>query len=120
MPHLILEYSDSLTPHVPMDVLLAGLHKHFASFDTIPLEDTKTRAKSYAHFVVGSHGRQKAFMHLTILMMKGRPQALRTQIGDAMVAFLQAKLAHLPAQLPVVVSVEIREMERSDYFKEIL
>lgn len=118
MPHLLLEYSDNLTPHVPLDTLLSGLHKHFTSFDTIPLEDTKTRATSYTHYRVGSHGRQKAFMHLNILMMRGRPEALRAQIGQAMVDFLTSELAkHMPPQLPFVVTVEIREMERSDYFK---
>lgn len=118
MPHLVLEYSDNLTPHVPMEPLLIGLHKVFTSFDTIPLEDTKTRAKAYEYYLVGSHGRQKANMHLNILMMKGRPLALRTQIGDAMVAYLNEQLLkHVPTQLPFAVTVEIREMERENYFK---
>ncbi|MFI4957005.1 MAG: 5-carboxymethyl-2-hydroxymuconate Delta-isomerase [Gammaproteobacteria bacterium] len=118
MPHLVLEYSDNITPHVPMDTLLAALHKNFTAFETIPLDDTKTRAKGYSHYVVGSQGHQMAFMHLNILMMKGRPQELRTKMGEAMVNFLKMQLAHyLPTQLPSVVTVEIREMEKSDYFK---
>ena len=120
MPHLVLEYSDNITPHVPMDTVLAGLHKNFTAFETIPLDDTKTRAKPYTHYLVGSQGRQKAFMHLNILMMKGRPQELRDKIGEAMVNFLKMQLAHyLPGQLPFVVTVEIREMEKSAYYKSV-
>ena len=118
MPHLVLEYSDNLTPHVPMDTLLTALHKQFTAFETIPAEDTKTRAKAYTHYIVGTKGRQSAFMHLNILMMRGRPQELRTKIGEAMASLLKNQLAqHVPAQLPFVVTVEIREMEKSDYFK---
>lgn len=120
MPHLVLEFSDNIIPHVPMDTVLAQLHKNFTGFETIPLEDTKTRAKSYTHYAVGSHGRQTAFMHLNILMMKGRPQELRSKIGEAMVNFLKSQLAHyLPSQLSSVVTVEIREMEKSDYYKSV-
>lgn len=118
MPHLTLEYSDNLIPHITMETLLPELQNTFASFETISLAETIGRAMPYSYYVVGENGRHGALIHLSILMYQGRPQALRTQIGEAMLAFLTAKLAHLPSQLIVSISVEIREMERSDYFRK--
>ncbi len=116
MPHVTVEYSDNLIPFFAIETLLPALQQTFAGFDTIVLSDIITRAKAYAHYEVGDKGREGAFMHVSILMYQGRPQALRTQIGEALVAVLTAHLKHLPAQLSYTVSVEIREMERHHYF----
>jgi 5-carboxymethyl-2-hydroxymuconate isomerase len=117
MPHLVLEYSDNLTAHITIETLLSALHKHFVSYDTILPEETRTRALSYHHYEVGEKAKKAAFMHLSILLFKGRPQALRTQIGEGVLALLKQRLDRVPAQLPCDISIEIREMEKSDYFK---
>ena len=117
MPHLTLEYS----PNVGVDADLAGLfrrlHEVLVETGGIRLENCKSRAYVARDFLVGAGGGASGFVHLDVRFLEGRPPELRQSLGREMLDILMERFRSSVEALDLQVTVEVRDMQRSFYFK---
>jgi 5-carboxymethyl-2-hydroxymuconate isomerase len=120
MPHLILEYSANLSPHLNCAQLLAELHAALMELEAIALADIKSRVLCHTTYRIGDGDPRHAFVHLNLALLGGRDVSVRQHITDACLKVLHAAVVGVPAAgaVPRIdVSVEVREMERATYAK---
>lgn len=112
MPHIILEYSESLDGPIDMECLLGALHDSLAA-QGIEKARIKTRGVPVAHAFVGEKGKAGTMMHATLLLLEGRDIATKKQLGDALHGVLKKASAKSPV---CAVTLEIRDMVKDTYY----
>lgn len=123
MPHLFFEHSANL-PAVDFPSLALPLHEILAEKAGARLGDCKSRWRRTDDFLVGNDESEQAFLHLAIDLLAGRPQAVLLEIGKAALEALgtavRAQIGDQPELDEIQISVEVREMSREGYFKELI
>lgn len=117
MPHLTLEYSPNVLVESDFTDLFRKLHAILAQTGGIRLENCKSRAYLAQEFFIGSGAQASGFIHLDIRFLEGRPNEIKRAIGqetrDALMEWFQSSVEALDLQ----ITVEVRDIERSFYFK---
>lgn len=108
MPHIIVEYSQSLEPI--MSKLLSRLHESLAS-NGIDKNRIKTRGIPVEHAYVGEHGTQGKMIHATLLLMAGRDTETKKKYGDDLYALIKDAMPN-----NCVATLEIRDMNPETYY----
>lgn len=120
MPHITIEVSPALTGFDAARTLERVNHALAASgqFDDA---DIKSRVLRLHDVLVGTEGPAQGFVHATLRLLAGRSQATRAALSASV---LQALIGSLPASTgslpPVQVSVDVVEMDRSTYAKQVV
>jgi 5-carboxymethyl-2-hydroxymuconate isomerase len=117
MPHLTLEYSNNLPAEADFDALFARLHAALVEIGSFRLADLKSRAVPHDVVRVGDGSPERVFVHLTVAIFAGRVPAQQQEIGERLLAILQAAFAPAWNDRPCDLTVELREMRREGYFK---
>jgi 5-carboxymethyl-2-hydroxymuconate isomerase len=117
MPHLTLETSDNLLPLRDPEGLFGHLHRLLESEAGIRIENCKSRLRESGPFLVGAGGKRKAFAHLDIRFLEGRPATVQERVGRAALHVLTAYFAEAGEELDLQITVEVQEIRRSAYFK---
>ena len=113
MPHLTLEYSANLAePDLPR--LFTSIHEALATLG-IALDDCRSRARRCETYRVGTGAPERAFVHLTLAILDRRPPETQRAAGELAFGVLQEAFA--ATALDCDVTVEVREMRTSSYFK---
>ena len=107
MPHIIIEHTDTIE-----DEMLGALHDSLASQDTINLAAIKTRAIKVEGAITGD-GTHTGFVHITVKLLTGRPEALRQKIGADL---KDVALGHINSAT-TALSIEVAEMDPATYVK---
>ncbi|GGX66649.1 isomerase [Streptomyces minutiscleroticus] len=111
MPHLTIDYSAQLADVLDRAALVRELHP-------LVLEETgstgvcKTFLRPAETYVGDATGEERAFVHVEVGLMPGRPEALKAHLSEDILA-LVAK--HLPVSGVdgVVLSAEVRDLAGS-------
>jgi len=111
MPHIIVEYTDTLDVDVPR--LLNDLHHDLAARDTVDINAIKTRAISIQNCVVGAAETADKFMHIALKLLPGRDEALKREMTQGLFDVAHPYLANQD----VVLSVESLSLEAETYIK---
>lgn len=113
MPHIVLEYSDTLTTQQSFDVpsTLQKLHTTLAALPTFKIEDIKSRAVSYSVFGVADDT-SRGFIHIELRLLAGRSAE---HLEAAKNALLDVAEKALPENC--TLTIELREMVRELYEK---
>ncbi len=119
MPHLILEYSNNLPEPVNLPTLFGQLNAAVAEMGPFRLADIKARAIAHDHFLIGAGSPNAVFVHLTVGIFGGRDPALQKRISARMLAILRENFPRSWAERPCDITVEIDEMRRDTYGKEM-
>lgn len=112
MPHIIVEYSESLDGPIDMQCLLGALHEALAA-QGIDKTRIKTRGIPVAHAFVGEKGKAGTMIHATLLLLEGRDVATKKQYGDALHEILKKASAKSPV---CATTLEIRDMNKDTYY----
>lgn len=112
MPHITVEYTDTLSLDIPK--LLDQLHYALAAHDTINVQAIKTRAIPVLYSIVGDQHNRDVFIHITVKLLAGRDEALRQKIAQDLHA--KAK-SHIPDGSGIALSLEVHEMDAATYQK---
>lgn len=112
MPHIIIEHDKKTTHDVNLKALSQNLHDYFANFETVVKTAIRTRTIEAQNVVVGIEGQSQNYIHITILLMKGRPEELKQKMAKSVFD----KTQELVASPHICVTVEIREL--GTYCKE--
>ena len=111
MPHLIIEYARDLDP--PITKTLQALHQTLSASELFDEADIKIRAQPYTEYLVGGH-KANRFVHLTVLLLDGRSDAVKSHLGKALRETVKQNLGNIGnAQ----ITVEVRDMARATYIK---
>ena len=117
MPHLTLEYSPNVLVEADFTDLFRKLHAILSRTGGIRLENCKSRAYVARECFIGSGAQAGGFIHLDIRFLEGRSDEIKRAIGeetrDTLMTWFQASVDTLDLQ----ITVEVRDIERSFYFK---
>ena len=117
MPHLTLEYTSNIRQHVNFAELFSAVHRVLAQVGGVSIENCKSRAVKHHDFYIGSGGSSKAFVHLGMTMLEGRPLALKQKVGESILRVLQDTYAASMVEQDLQITVEVRDIQRATYFK---
>lgn len=118
MPHLTLEYTANLSGQSPDPGLLLGIHQLLESVAGIAIGNCKSRWREVDAWVVGSGQPDSAFVHLDIRFMEGRTDQVRDAVGRQALQLLRAHFTPPPPGLDLQITVEIRDILKTSYFKD--
>lgn len=117
MPQIRLEYCDSVKYQGDIKELILSVHNAVHEIADIDLNACKSRVVKLDNFFVGEALPGSAFVHLDIALLDGRPLEIRDKIGKACHKLLEEKFYPSNTNLKLQVTVEVREMLRSGYYK---
>lgn len=117
MPHLTLEYTDNLKDLALADTLLA-LNHALAASGHFEEADIKSRALPLHTWQVGTSSVQRAFVHVKLAILSGRSAQVKGELSGALLRVLRAACKDI-APCPVQLCVEVLEIDRASYAKEV-
>ncbi len=116
MPHLTLEYTNNLDLPADTNAVLLALHQVLQDVGGINIANCKSRLYPLAHFFIADNQRDEGFVHLDIVFVRGRSDAVKAQISQQCLDILKA--AFLPmAQIPVQITVNVGDIPLEMYSK---
>ena len=118
MPHLTLEYTSNLRQESPDAGLLLSLHRLLESAAGVRIGNCKSRWREVDRWAVGGGEGESAFVHLDIRLFEGRPEEVRRAVGAGALDILKDHFLPAPPGVELQISVEVREIRRSLYFKD--
>jgi 5-carboxymethyl-2-hydroxymuconate isomerase len=118
MPHLTLEYTSNLNKFDTERALLALNHALLASghFEEV---DIKSRAIRLDDYLIGTAGRAHAFVHVKLALLSGRSQQTRNELSNALLRVLRVSCKGI-SEDRLQISVQIEEIDRSSYAKDVM
>ncbi|TDV25535.1 5-carboxymethyl-2-hydroxymuconate isomerase [Paraburkholderia caballeronis] len=120
MPHLIIEYSPGLFQPDELAPTLAEANAALVASGAIQKEaDLKSRMIALDTIRVGTEDALRGFVYAQLRVLPGRSEETRAAM-TACVADVLRKRCGRPPGMQVQLSVEIVEMERASYVKEVL
>lgn len=112
MPHIIVEYTETLTVNIP--ALVFELHEDLAEKDTIDIRAIKTRAIPVKYTVVGHGEEPDKFIHITLKLLPGRDDDLKKVMAQGL---HDTARKHCVRDKSISLSVEVAELHAESYTK---
>lgn len=119
MPHCILEYSANVTDEPDFRALFGELHEALVATGEFKIGDIKSRAVCHHDFVIAEGDPDRSFVALEIRILEGRSDAVRSRISTDAAAILRRHLRRTLATTRCSLSVQVTDMHRASYHKEI-
>ena len=110
MPHLILEYSQSLVNEEQLDALLDQLHQAVCATQLFTESHIKLRAYAACHYRIG--GEQRPFIHTQLRIKPGRNSEQKQHLTAAILSTIQSQ-----PWASGVITVEVVDMDADSYAK---
>lgn len=114
MPHIIVEYTDSLTS-VNVAELLFELHDDLSQKDTVNIHAIKTRAIPVQYSTVGDGDEPDKFIHITLKLLPGRDNDLKKLMAQSL---HDTARKHCVRDKTISLSVEVAELHAESYTKD--
>lgn len=115
MPHLILECSDNIAAINDFKTLFQQLHQLLAAALPTQISSCKSRVITYGKYYIGANFENNSFLHLTIKIMPGRTDAVKSSVGKQVLNILNQLIQDLNIS-NAAISVEIIDLT-TNYFK---
>ena len=113
MPHLKLEYTENVQWKIPVQEIFHRLQSVLIQHAKVKPENCKHRAIQLEEYFCNIDGSPCGFTHLEISLLSGRSETVKTKIGSESTKII---CEFLESVFQVQVSVEIRNMDRNNYF----
>lgn len=110
MPHLILEYSDSLQDTVDIKIAMKKGREIMAASQQFRDVDIKVRAIPFSEFEISEQ--YTDFLHVTIKLLKGRSIDIQTALTRDLFEYYRSQISDT-----TMLSVDIVEMTKETYQK---
>lgn len=115
MPHLVLEYTANVPDRPDLGRVLLDLHEALLSAAPFERKDLKSRAVCHGVFAVADGAEDRSFVALSIAILEGRSDELKTTLADAALDVLVRAYPKLVAGGRGAISVEVRDLHRASY-----
>jgi 5-carboxymethyl-2-hydroxymuconate isomerase len=116
MPHIELKTTSNLSRALDIPKLLQDLTDRLAEFETVTPAAIKAYHVPIENWVMGT-GAPKGFAHCTVSVLRGRPEELRKQMAEELVAVMRDSLKLEVRAGEASVTLELREMDPDTYRK---
>ncbi|USP41765.1 5-carboxymethyl-2-hydroxymuconate Delta-isomerase [Acinetobacter sp. XS-4] len=119
MPHVVVDYSDNLTG-LNAKQLLEEINTILIETELFSPEDIKSRARKDDVFLIGL-GTDQAYIHVKAYILSGRTAEQKQLIGDQVLTVISQKnYLQEDVNQPIQLCVELIDMPREDYFKQVV
>lgn len=119
MPHLIYEYTDNLGAEADIPGLLRKSNQVLIDQGGVfPTGAIRSRAQRLTEYCVADGTADDAFVHATLKMGAGRPEAAKKKAGDELFQMICEHFAALYAARPLALSLEIVEFSEAGTWKQ--
>lgn len=115
MPHLVLEYSANVPDRPDLPRVLLELNEALAASALFERRDVKSRAVRHDVFAVADGAGDLSFVALSIAIMEGRSDEVKSAISEAALSVLVRAFPKLVAGGRGAISVEIRDLHAASY-----
>jgi len=105
MPHIIVEHTDLKSHSVDIKKLNKSLHDCLSMQESVALDAIKTRSIEVQNAFIGN-GSEDSFVHITVLLLKGRTQELKETMAESMFNCAHSYLEKVSCRL----SINIEEL----------
>lgn len=117
MPHITVEYSESLSGAFDRRAFALALHRAAAELIDSAIPGFKTRFRSIDEGVIADGGDSETMIHVEVAILPGRDQDTKTRLGELTLATLVEYL-HPDAGSNPQLTVEVRDL--ATYVKHVL
>jgi 5-carboxymethyl-2-hydroxymuconate isomerase len=117
MPKITLEYTSNVRNDSDWGGLVLQVHNLVSKVAGITIENCKSRILEHSRYITGAGGDNKAFVHLEVALLDGRSRVLKSEMGNLLLTLLQTQLLPENSQVELQITVEIRDIDRTTYFK---
>ncbi|MFW2744644.1 5-carboxymethyl-2-hydroxymuconate Delta-isomerase [Acinetobacter baumannii] len=116
---VVVDYSDNLTG-LNAKQLLEEINTTLIETELFSPEDIKSRARRDEVFLIGL-GVDQAYIHVKAYILSGRTAEQKQLVGEQLLAALSNK-KYLPQEFnkEIQLCVELIDMPRDDYFKQVV
>ena len=119
MPHLIIEYTDNLLPHIQIKELLKKSGEVLSSFpDVYPIGGIRVRAIQVTDYWIADGSEDDAFVHMTLKIGAGRTDKEKKETCDKLFQALQEHMRELFDSRNLALSLELSEFSESGTYKK--
>lgn len=119
MPHLVILYTGNLEAETNITALCRTLAdtmlavRDEAGLQLFPTGGTRVFAYPAPHFAVADGERDYAFIYLNVRMAAGRSEAIKKDVGDALLASAKAHFGALYERRLIGMTLQIDDMPPS-------
>lgn len=110
MPHIVVEYSANIEEALKLDALFEKLVYAAVGTGLFELAGIRVRGERRDRYRIADNHADNGFVHMTLRVGAGRPEAALKQAGDRIDAVLCEHLAAMFRARPLAVSMEIQEI----------
>ena len=107
MPHLVMEYSNSVDERVNTQRLLEDLHHAAIQSGLFDAPSLKSRSLRYHDWLVGEEADSVDFIHVTFELLDGRSAEQKRELSRQLMSVLQQQANHIRS-----LTINIRDMDR--------
>jgi len=119
MPHLIIEYTDNLSPHIQIKELLKKSGEVLSSFpDVYPIGGIRVRAIKVTDYWIADGSEDDAFVHMTLKIGAGRTDKEKKETCNQLFQALQEHMRELFDSRNLALSLELSEFSESGNYKK--
>ncbi|MGT2431379.1 5-carboxymethyl-2-hydroxymuconate Delta-isomerase [Cupriavidus basilensis] len=120
MPHLIIEITENTRLTCSQEELLDEANAALLASGQFSEPDIKSRCITLTSFRQGTEARERAFVHARLHILDGRELAVRQALSKAVCDVIAEAVRPCSPEDSVQVSVEVVEMERASFAKQIV
>lgn len=118
MPHIIVEYTDNIRADARVPALLKTINDVLIAQDGVfPIGGIRSRALALTDYRMADGEEDYAFVHITLKIGTGRPEATRKAACDALFEAVKAHFAELYARRYLALSMELVEFNEGGSYK---
>ncbi len=117
MPQITLEYTSNIKQKIDFRDLFADLHKILSDVGGIRIKNCKSRAVCRDEYLIGDGSPDGAFVHVDLMLVKGRSDEWIKKIGDLILERLETAYGESKASLNLQITVHFSDLDRQRYFK---
>ena len=111
MPHLSIDYSANLEPVADIAGLCEALRATAAGLDVFPESGVRVRAFRADHYAIADGDPENGFIDISVRLREGRAQDVKEAATAALFAAAKAHLTQVIATQPILLSLEMREID---------
>lgn len=110
MPHVIIDYSGNLET-ADISGLCATLRETACGLEIFPADGVRVRAYRADHWAIADGAPEHGFIDISVRLRAGRDAADKVSATDALFAAAKAHLSEVIATRPVMISLEMRDID---------
>ncbi len=111
MPHVAIDYSPNLEAEADIAGLCEVLRARAAALDIFPEAGVRVRAFAATHCAIADGDAENGYVDISVRLREGRAQAAKEAATAALFEAAKAHLAGLIARRPVMLSLEMRDID---------